>query len=85
MSNRQLKASSSTQRNGSFQPRTDNRDNTRLTSTFPHSNHQESWAAVLTSVIAILLTLRRRFARTSRETAGLRHYHDHYVLALSNN
>ena len=43
-----------------------------------HFNHHESWAAPLTSVTSISLTLRWRLARMSMETVGLRHYHYHY-------
>ena len=87
---RQAKASSSARRNGSFRIKTDNRNKTRWTKTFPYFNHHESWAAVPTSVIAISLTLRWRLESTSRETDRMHHNHCHYhhthtlVLILSN-
>ena len=71
-------ASSSTQRNSSFKTTTDNRNKTCWTSMFTYFNRHESWAAALTSVIAIALVLCWRLARTSRETVRLRHYHNHY-------
>ena len=67
----------STTRNGSFKTKTDNGYETCRMSTFPYFNHNESWAAVLTSDLAILLTLRSRLACTSREKVGLRHYRYH--------
>ena len=75
----------STQRNGSFKTTTDNRNKTRWTSTFTNFNHHESWAAALTSVIAISLTLHWRLTRTSRKTVGLCHYHYHYHYHLCTN
>ena len=62
--------SPSTQRNSSFKTITDNMNKTRWTSTFTYFNHHESWTDVLTSVIAISLTLRWRLASTTRKTVG---------------
>ena len=50
----------------------------RWTSTFTYFNDHKSWAAALTSVIALSLMLRWRLARTSRKMVGLHHYHYHY-------
>ena len=63
-------ASSRTQRNGSFRTKTSTRNKTHWTSTFPYFNHLESWAAVITSVIIILLMLCYRLVRTSKEMVG---------------
>ena len=71
-------ASPSTQKKGSFKANTDNGNKMRWTSTFPYFNHHEGWAAVITSLIAISLTLRQRRPHTCRETIGLRHYHFSY-------
>ena len=53
-------------------------------SKFPYSNRQESWAAVLTSFIAISITLRWRLVCTRRETVGLCHYHHYHYHHCSN-
>ena len=60
--------------NGSLKTEIDNRNQRRWTRTFPYFNQTESWAADLTPVVTMLLTLRGRLRHTSRETFGLRHY-----------
>ena len=66
-----------TQRNSSFKSKT---GNMHWMSTFPYS-HLEGWAAVLTFVIVISLTLRWRLVHMSREMVGLCHcrYHCRYL------
>ena len=69
-------ASFSTQRNGSFKTKSNNRNKTCWTIAFPYFHLHETLAAVLTSVIVISLVLRGRLTRASREMVGL--HHDHY-------